>query len=104
MWLGLAAVIEGAVIRLGRSLGWPATGQVGGLHKALAGCYRSPGRVAAGACWHLLSWLLGGVEVWLVLRFFGHDIGIGPALIIESLGQAAKAMSAKAMPRHALNA
>lgn len=92
MWLGLAAVIETVVIRLARSLGWPATGQVGGLHEALIGCYRSPGRVAAGACWHLLSWLLGGVEVWLVLHFFGRDTGIGSALIIESLGQAAKAM------------
>jgi putative membrane protein len=92
VWLGLAAVIERAVIRLGRSLGWPPTGQVGRLHEALIGCYRSPGRVAAGASWHVLSWLLGGVEVWLVLHFFGHDIGIGPALIIESLGQAAKAL------------
>ena len=27
-----------------------------------------------------------------MLHFFGHDIGIGPALIIESLGQAAKAV------------
>lgn len=92
MWLGLAAVIERAVIRLGRSLGWPATARVGGLHEALIDCYRSPGRVIAGACWHLLSWLLGSLEVWLVLHFFGHDIGIGAALIIESVGQAAKAL------------
>ena len=92
MWLGLAAVLEKAVVRLGRSLGWPATGQVGGLHEALLGCYRSPGRIFAAAVWHLLSWLLGGIEVCLVLHFFGHDIGIGPGLIIESLGQAAKAV------------
>jgi len=89
---GLAAIIERAVIRFGRSLGWPATGQVTGLYEALIGCYRSPGRIAAGAWWHLLSWLLGGIEVWLVLHFFGRDIGMGPALIIESLGQAAKAL------------
>ncbi len=92
IWLGLAAVVERAVISLGRSLGWPATGQVGGLHEALIGCYRSPWRVAAGAWWHLLSWLWGAIEVWLVLHFFGRDIGIGPALIIESLGQAGKAV------------
>ena len=92
MWLGLAAVLEKAVVRLGRSLGWPATGQVGGLHEALLGCYRSPGRIFAATVWHLLSWLLGGIEVCLVLHFFGHDIGIGPGLIIESLGQAAKAV------------
>jgi putative membrane protein len=92
-WLGLAAVIEEAVIRLGRSLGWPATRQVSGLQEALIGCYRWPGRVAAGAWWHLLSWLLGGIEVWLVLHFFGRDVSIGAALIIESLGQAAKALA-----------
>jgi len=92
MWLGLAAVIERAVIRLARSLGWPMTGQVSGLHEALVGCYRSPGRVIAGTSWHLVSWLVGGIEVWLALRFFGRGVGVGPALIIESLGQASKAV------------
>lgn len=91
LWLGLAAVIEKAVLRMGRSLGWPATAQIGGLHAALVGCYRSPGRVALAALWHLASWLLGGVEVCLVLHFCGHDVGLGAGMIIESLGQAAKA-------------
>jgi putative membrane protein len=92
LWLGLAAVIEKAVLRMGRSLGWPATAQIGGLHAALVGCFRSPGRVAGSALWHLASWLLGGVEVCLVLHFFGHDIGLGSGMSIESLGQAAKAV------------
>ena len=92
VWLGLAAVIEKAVLRLGRSLGWPATAQIDGLHAALVGCFRATARVAASASWHLLSWLLGGVEVCLVLHFFGHDIGLGTGIIIESLGQAAKAV------------
>jgi putative membrane protein len=92
LWLGLAAFIEKAILRMGRSLGWPATAQIGGLHAALVGCYRSPGRVAASAGWHLISWLLGGIEVCLVLHFFGHDIGLGAGMIIESLGQAAKAV------------
>ena len=91
VWLGLAAVIERAVLRLGRSLGWPATEQIGGLHAALVGCFHSPGRVAGSALWHLASWLLGGIEVCLVLHFCGHDVGLGAGLIIESLGQAAKA-------------
>jgi putative membrane protein len=92
LWLGLAAVIEKAVLRMGRSLGWPATAQIGGLHAALVGCFRSPGRVAGSAAWHLASWLLGGVEVCLVLHFFGHDIGLASGMSIESLGQAAKAV------------
>ena len=44
------------------------------------------------ALYHLLSWLSGGIEVCLVLHFFGHDIGLGTGMIIESLGQAAKAV------------
>ena len=92
LWLGLAGVIERAVVRLGRSFGWPATSQIGGLHDALTGCFRAPGRVTLAALWHLISWLLGGIEVCLILHFFGIDISIGPGLIIESLGQALKAV------------
>jgi putative membrane protein len=91
LWLGLARVIERAVLRLGRSFGWPATAAIGGLHDALTGCFRAPVRVALAALWHLVSWLLGGIEVCLILHFFGIDIGIVPGLIIESLGQALKA-------------
>lgn len=90
-WLGLAAVIETALMRLGRSMGWAGTAHVEGLHQALIDCYRAPGRVTMAALWHMVSWLLGGIEVCLALHFLGQDIGFGPGLIIESLGQALKA-------------
>lgn len=92
LWLGLAALIERAVLRMGRALGWPASAEAGGLHAALVGCFRSLPRVALAALWHLISWLLGGLEVCLILHFFGTDIGVGSGLIIESLGQALKAV------------
>jgi putative membrane protein len=91
-WLGLASGIEKGLIRLGQSFGWSATANVSGLHDALIGCYRSPSRVAWAALWQMVSWLLGGVEVCLALHFLGHDVGIVPGLIIESLGQALKAV------------
>jgi putative membrane protein len=91
-WLGLAAAIENALMRLGRSMGWTRTANVEGLHQALIGCYRSPRRVGLAALWHLGCWLLGGVEVCLALHFLGHDVGIGAGLIIESLGQALKSV------------
>lgn len=90
-WLGLAALVEQGIARLGRTMGWAATANVEGLHKALIDCYRAPGRVALAALWQTISWLLGGVEICLALHFLGHDVGIGPGLIIESLGQALKA-------------
>lgn len=91
-WLGLAAAIEKGLMRLGRSMGWAGTANVEGLHKALIGCYRAPGRVAAAALWQMVSWLLGGIEVCLALHFLGRNVGIGPGLVIESLGQALKAV------------
>jgi putative membrane protein len=89
---GLAALIERAVLRLGRSLDWAASAEIGGLHATLVGCFRSLPRVALAALWHLTSWLLGGLEVCLILHFFGTDVGPGTGLIIESLGQALKAV------------
>jgi putative membrane protein len=91
-WLGLAAGIEKGLMWLGRSMGWAGTGKVEGLHKALIACYRAPRRVAMAAVWHSISWLLGGYEVCLALHFLGHDVGIVTGLIIESLGQALKAV------------
>jgi putative membrane protein len=89
---GLAAVMERAVMKLGSSFGWPATARIEGLHDALQAVYRAHGRLVLAGTWHLISWILGGLEVWLILHFFGSDRGLGPALIIESLGQASKAL------------
>lgn len=90
-WLGLASAIEGRLMRLGQSMGWSGTSQVEGLHKALIGCYRSPRRMVLAASSQMVSWLLGGLEVCLALHFLGHDVGLVPGLVIESLGQALKA-------------
>lgn len=92
LWLGMASFIERGLLRLGQSLGWPSTARIGGLHAALIGCYRSPRRGLLAASSHLTSWLLGGIEVYLVLHFCGRDIGIGTGTVIESLGQAAKSI------------
>ncbi len=91
-WLGLAAGIEKGLMRLGQSFGWAAATNVSGLHNALIACYRSPARVIWAALWQMVSWLLGGVEVCLALHFLGQDVGIVPGLVIESLGQALKAV------------
>ncbi len=89
-WLGVSKLIEKGLMRLGHALGWAGSAQVEGLHKALIECYRAPSRVALATAWHMASWVLGGVEVCLALHFLGHDVGFGPGLVIESLGQALK--------------
>jgi putative membrane protein len=91
-WFGLAIAIEKGLMRLGKAFGWSGTDEVKGLHAALIGCYRAPGRLALAAAWHSISWLLGGVEVCLALHVLGHGVGISAGLVIESLGQALKAV------------
>jgi putative membrane protein len=90
--LGLAAAIERGLLRFGRWMGWAGAAHVEGLDRALMNCYRQPGRVARSGLWHMLSWLLGGVEVCLALHVLGADVSIGAGVTIESLGQAAKAL------------
>ena len=90
--LGLTETIEMGLLRVGRWIGWAGAAHVEGLNLALMACYRQPGRVARSALWHMFSWLLGGAEVWLALRLLGADESIGAGLVIESLGQAAKAL------------
>jgi putative membrane protein len=88
--LGAVKVLEKAALRMGKSLGWPATVHINGLHAALTCSLRSPGAVSASSLWHLASWILGGVEVCVALHYFGHDTSFASGLIIESLGQASK--------------
>ena len=87
---GAVNLLERGALRLGKSLGWPATAQISGLHAALIRCFRAPGAVSASALWHLASWVLGGAEVCVALHFFGHHTSFASGLIIESLGQASK--------------
>ncbi len=91
-WFGLGHLLEAILLRLGTALGWKGTGQVQGLHTALRACYANPVAVLLGIAWHMVSWLLGGVEVCIALHFLGHDVGIGPGVVVESLGQAMKAV------------
>jgi putative membrane protein len=90
--LGLSAALEKALMKLGHWIGWGRMLDAEGLHDALMRCYRAPARVLWSTLWHMISWLLGGIEVCLILHFFGRHVGIGDGLIIESIGQAFKAV------------
>jgi putative membrane protein len=50
--------------------------------------YRERRTLAVSGFWHILSWFLGIGEVWVALRLLGHPVGLGTALLFESLGQA----------------
>lgn len=48
------------------------------------------GALIESAGWRLAGWLAGAGETWLVFYALGQPIGIGDAIVIESLGHAAR--------------
>jgi len=91
-WLGFAGWIERVILHVGRRMGWSRSGAIEGLNEAIRACYREPRRLTLAAFWHGVSWLSGGVEVCIALHFLRSDTGIVDGLIIESIGQAFKAL------------
>jgi putative membrane protein len=89
---GLAHLVETAMMRLGRKFGWTGFEEVAGLHETLIAIYRARPRLTRASAHHLMSWLLGGVEVYLALHVLGHPVDLTSAVVIESLGQAFKAL------------
>lgn len=71
---------------------WPnlPPGVLDGLHEAVQAMYRNPRAVIVSFNWHLLSWLLGAAEVWLILHLIGSPVTLAEALVLESLGQAVR--------------
>jgi uncharacterized membrane protein YbhN (UPF0104 family) len=46
--------------------------------------------LAQASAIHVLAWALGTFEVWLALTAMGVHVGLAEALVIESLGMAAR--------------
>jgi uncharacterized protein (TIRG00374 family) len=72
--------------RLGLALGQD---QLGRIDRALAAFYRqSPARLAAAILCHLLGWVAGSLEIYLLLLWLGVPVTVTDALLIEALGTA----------------
>jgi putative membrane protein len=87
---GLFRLIERLGDFLSRHLAWPGLSALTNLHDTVHAIYANRRAVAAATAWHLASWLLGSLEVWLALHFLGSDINFATAVVIESLGQAVR--------------
>jgi putative membrane protein len=86
-------LIEAAADRLRRrfpSMSWLSG--LNGLHADLLRLQAQPMVVVRGVGWHMLSWALGGAEVWVVLRLMGHGVQPDAAFVIESLGMMARSV------------
>jgi len=90
---GLFQILERSLVRLAkRGPAWSSLGEVAGLDSAIKAVYSSPARLVWSCLYHLISWLLGGLEVMLALLFVGASVDFREGLIIESLGQAFRAV------------
>jgi putative membrane protein len=58
------------------------------LDREIKACLRRVFSVAFAGALQLVALLAGSLEIWFVLRVVGHPVGVGSAVIMESLMQA----------------
>lgn len=86
---GASRLIQAGLRRFaGDRLG--AAGATEALYASLAAIQARRGAMLGGGLLHLGAWIIGSLEVYVALHFMGYPIGFAEALIIESLGQAAR--------------
>ncbi|MFE1602493.1 lysylphosphatidylglycerol synthase domain-containing protein [Methylobacterium sp. ID0610] len=83
-------LLQAAMRRFASGREWRALGAVDVLYAHLRGLYGSPRRVVSAIGLHLIGWVIGALEVWVVLRFMGYGTAFVEALVIESLAQAVR--------------
>jgi putative membrane protein len=59
------------------------------LDRAVHVIYRRPGRALACALWQLVGWVVSAGETWIALVALGHPEGIGDAIMVTALIEAA---------------
>jgi putative membrane protein len=90
---GLFKLIERLLDRVIKHTGWRALDGMRGIDDAIQEMHGDTRALVESAGWHFFAWLLGGLEVWVVLYFMGVPVNAADALIIESLGQAARSVA-----------
>jgi putative membrane protein len=70
---------------------WRVLGTVDAVYQSLSMIYARRSAIATSGQVHMLGWLIGVAEVWIVFACMGHPVSVGDALVIESLAQAVRA-------------
>ena len=84
--------LEAAIIRLGRRFPILHLQSLQGLDQEMKQMLQNRRRALESIGLHFLSWILGGGEVFVVLWAIGVPVNLQQALIIESLGTAARSI------------
>ncbi|MGD9601193.1 MAG: lysylphosphatidylglycerol synthase domain-containing protein [Gammaproteobacteria bacterium] len=90
---GLLRATENLFIRLADRFPAFKGSSLDGLHDSIHRIFRQPQSLVMSFHAHLLSWLLGAFEIWLILHFLGADVGLREALVIESLSQVIRSVA-----------
>lgn len=87
---GLLRALDALLRRIAQR--WPALAGAspGRLHAAALGFYRHPGAILRSVLLHVAAWVLGTVETWAVLHVLAVPVSPVQALVVESLGMAAR--------------
>ncbi|MGA7801208.1 MAG: lysylphosphatidylglycerol synthase domain-containing protein [Gammaproteobacteria bacterium] len=88
---GLFRRLESVTDRLADRLNLPGlAGSPARLHQELRLVYAQRAVVIRSGLWQLAGLFAGAGEVWLALYLFDHPVSVGSAILLESLGQAAR--------------
>jgi len=87
---GMLRLIEGLALRLQRIFPSLSMEAVRGLHTELMKLQDNRIALTKASAIHLLTWVIGTFEVWLALYAMGAAVSLPTALVIESLGMAAR--------------
>jgi putative membrane protein len=87
---GMLRLIEAFALQLQRVFPSLSMEAVRGLHAELMRLQANREALAKAFCIHLIAWILGTFEVWLALTAMGTQVNLPEALVIESLGMAAR--------------
>ncbi|MHB8719988.1 MAG: lysylphosphatidylglycerol synthase domain-containing protein [Steroidobacteraceae bacterium] len=66
------------------------SGQAAALDRELRACMHRGRRLLLAGALQFAAFVSGSFEIWLALRLFGHPVGFGIALVLESMTQAVR--------------
>ena len=73
---------------------WQAfIGSAARFDRALKACWNRRARCTSSTVWQFVSWCLGGVEIWLLMRALGIEGDLADGFVIEALLQVAIGMA-----------
>jgi len=90
---GMFRLLERFTARLGQSFTQLPPDLLNGLHDNIRSLYSDKRDVLWSCLLHLLSWMGGTLEIWIILYFMGTPVGLGQALVMESLGTAIRSVA-----------